>query len=154
MQLLTPIRVPPNCAFEVDDFENEWLYQKPFDYIHGREIEGCVGNENRLFSQAFQHLKPGGYVEVQCVSSHFLSDDDTAAKAENCQLWIKTLREGGEKFGKSYDSVKLWKGVMEEVGFVDVKEAVYKVSRPIIHGHIHGLTRYSCPLVHGRRIHT
>ncbi|KAL1982645.1 hypothetical protein VTN96DRAFT_1015 [Rasamsonia emersonii] len=60
---LSPIQppwVPPNCVFEIDDFETPWLYRADFDFIHGRELEGCIANEDQLFSRAFEYLKPGG----------------------------------------------------------------------------------------------
>ncbi|KAL1961756.1 hypothetical protein VTN77DRAFT_1082 [Rasamsonia byssochlamydoides] len=112
---LSPIQppwVPPNCIFEIDDFETPWLYQTAFDFIHGRELEGCVANEDRLFSQAFDHLKSGGYFEFAGANAYFCSDDDTIT---------------GNEFGKSFDNVHLWKEKMEKAGFVDVKESVFKV---------------------------
>ncbi|KAL1970966.1 hypothetical protein VTN77DRAFT_2800 [Rasamsonia byssochlamydoides] len=127
---LSPIQppwVPPNCVFEIDDFENDWLYQTKFDFIHGRELEGCVANEDRLFSQAFEHLKSGGYFEFAGTVAHFFSDDDTDKKAENCHLFFKNLNLAGNKFGKTFENVRLWKAKMENAGFVDVKETIFKL---------------------------
>ncbi|KAH8661723.1 hypothetical protein BGZ61DRAFT_368615, partial [Ilyonectria robusta] len=64
---LSPIQpkwTSPNYTFEVDDFESEWLYRTPFDFIHARELEGCITNDDKLFQRAFQHLVPGGYIEL------------------------------------------------------------------------------------------
>lgn len=33
-----PSRVPPNCTFEVDNVEKEWMWKKPFDFIHSANI--------------------------------------------------------------------------------------------------------------------
>lgn len=120
-------RVPPNCVFEIDDFETDWVYGSKFDFIHGRELEGCVSDEDKLFAQAFKHLKSGGYFEFDGAYTHWLSDDDTAQKAENCQFLAAKIHEAANKFGKSFDNVPLWKAKMEKAGFVDVKEFVYKV---------------------------
>ncbi|KAH7156006.1 S-adenosyl-L-methionine-dependent methyltransferase [Dactylonectria macrodidyma] len=127
---LSPIQpkwTPPNCVFEVDDFETDWLYERPFDFIHARELEGCIGNEEKLFQRAFQHLAPGGYVEFQATNASFLSDDGTAEKAESAQLWVKQLVEGTAKFGKPMDGVPKWKEMLEKTGFVDVEQLIYKV---------------------------
>ncbi|KAI8710756.1 hypothetical protein NCS52_01535400 [Fusarium sp. LHS14.1] len=65
---LSPIQpkwTPLNCIFEIDDFEEEWLYTKPFDFIHARELEGCISDDDILFRRAFEHLKPGRYIEFQ-----------------------------------------------------------------------------------------
>lgn len=120
-------RVPPNCVFEVDDYESPWVYQTPFDFIHGRELEGCVADEDKLFRQAFEHLKPGGYFEFDGAHAVILSDDGTHEKATNFQLFTDELREAGRKFGKSFDNVPLWKEKMEKAGFTEVTEWVAKV---------------------------
>ena len=122
-------RVPPNCQFEIDDFESDWLYRTPFDYIHARELSGCIGNTDKLFRQVFDHTSSGGYFELQAVSAHFLSDDDTAEKAVIAQEWMKKIRESGRKFGKPLDNACQWKQKLEDVGFVDVTETLLKVSK-------------------------
>lgn len=111
----------------MDDFEAEWLYSKPFDFIHSRELEGCIGDEDALFRRAFQHLKPGGYIEFQAAYPRWLSDDGTAEKAENAQSWLKTLIDGSAKFGKSLEGAIGWKEKLEKAGFVDVKQEIFKV---------------------------
>lgn len=112
----------------MDDFEAEWLYSKPFDFIHSRELEGCIGDEDALFRRAFKHLKPGGYIEFQAAYPRWLSDDGTAEKAENAQSWLKTLIDGSAKFGKSLEGAIGWKEKLVKAGFVDVKQEIFKVS--------------------------
>ncbi|RSL95097.1 hypothetical protein CDV31_014047 [Fusarium ambrosium] len=127
---LSPIQpkwTPPNCIFEVDDFEDEWVYKTPFDFIHGRELEGCIGNEDQLFRRAFQHLAPGGYIEFQAAYTRWLSDDGTAEKAKNAQSWLKTLLEGTAKFGKSLECAVNWKEKLEAAGFIDVQQDIRKL---------------------------
>ncbi|RSL59567.1 hypothetical protein CEP54_007261 [Fusarium duplospermum] len=127
---LSPIQpkwTPPNCIFEVDDFEDEWVYKTPFDFIHGRELEGCIGNEDQLFRRCFQHLAPGGHIEFQAAYTRWLSDDGTAEKATNAQSWLKTLLEGTAKFGKSLECAVNWKEKIEAAGFVDVQQEIRKL---------------------------
>ncbi|KAM5383758.1 hypothetical protein ACJZ2D_001747 [Fusarium nematophilum] len=127
---LSPIQpkwTPPNCVFEVDDFEADWLYRKQFDFIHGRELEGCIADDDQLFRQAFEHLAPGGYVEFQATYPRFLSDDGTADKAENAQSWLKVLLEGSAKFGKSLEGAINWKEKLEAAGFIDVQQEIRKI---------------------------
>ncbi|KAI5461787.1 S-adenosyl-L-methionine-dependent methyltransferase [Mariannaea sp. PMI_226] len=127
---LSPIQpgwTPPNCVFEVDDFESDWPYQRPFDFIHARELEGCIADDDRLFGQAFQHLNSGGYIELQAAYTKFLSDDDTAEKAKDVQLWCDALVDGIAKFGKPLDGAITWKKKLEEAGFVDVQQEVRKL---------------------------
>ncbi len=56
--------MPPNCRFEVDDIDDTWVYNQQFDYIHGRYIISFLSNPARLFQSIYEHLKPGGYVEI------------------------------------------------------------------------------------------
>ncbi|KAG5794788.1 hypothetical protein H9Q69_006173 [Fusarium xylarioides] len=127
---LSPIQpqwTPPNCRFEVDDFEAEWLYHTPFDFIHARELEGCISDDSRFFQQALQHLAPGCYIEMQAVAAPFLSDDGTDEKAVNAQLWLKTLCEGSAKFGKPIDCAPLWKDKLIAAGFENVRQEIRKM---------------------------
>ncbi|KAF4463794.1 demethylmenaquinone methyltransferase [Fusarium albosuccineum] len=127
---LSPIQpkwTPPNCVFEVDDFEAEWLSKTPFDFIHGRELEGCIGDEDQLFRRAYENLTPGGYIEFQATYPRLLSDDGTAEKAENAQKWLKHLLEGSAKFGKSLEGAINWKDKLEKAGFVDVQQEIRKL---------------------------
>ena len=40
------IWVPPNCTFDIDDFEADWVFDKHqhFDYIHARGIASSVSD--------------------------------------------------------------------------------------------------------------
>lgn len=63
---LSPIQpswVPPNLHFEVDDATAEWTFSrnKPFDFIHARDLGGSIGDWPALLRQAYEHLKPGGW---------------------------------------------------------------------------------------------
>ncbi|KAF4974129.1 hypothetical protein FZEAL_8939 [Fusarium zealandicum] len=127
---LSPIQPewnPPNCTFEVDDYEDEWVYRKEFDFIHARELEACVGDEDLLLQRAFQHTRSGGYIELQGVSARFESDDGTIEKAPNAQLWMKQLIEACSKFGKPVDCADKWRAKLEGAGFVDVHEEIRKL---------------------------
>ncbi|KAL6414270.1 hypothetical protein AUP68_00788 [Ilyonectria robusta] len=127
---LSPIQpdwTPPNCVFEIDDFEDDWVYKNPFDFIHARELEGCISNPEKLFRQALKSLTPGGYFELQAQRGCFMSDDGTADKATTLQSWAEKILESSSKFGKPIDCAHLWKEVMEKVGFEDVHEEVRKI---------------------------
>ncbi|KAH6951685.1 S-adenosyl-L-methionine-dependent methyltransferase [Fusarium avenaceum] len=127
---LSPIQpdwVPANCAFEVDDFEDPWVYKRPFDYIHARELEGCIANEEHFFDQAFQNLTSGGYLELQAQRGFFMSDDDSVKKAVNAEVWAEAVRDSSSKFGKPIDCVTQWKSKMIKAGFEDVYEEVRKI---------------------------
>lgn len=158
-------RVPPNCTFEIDDYEQKWLYTKPFDYIHGRELNGFVADYDRLFSQAFKHLKSGGYLEMQSAEVHlYPNEKESEEKGKYTLMLTQYVNEAAEKFGKSFKQIHLWKEKMEKAGFVDVREVQYKVCRAFyFRTKWHFLDEsvlnldsdiyiYSCLLADGRRI--
>lgn len=113
----------------MDDFEADWLHHQPFDFLHGREIEGCLSNDRKLFEQAFKHLSPGGYIELQAAYPPLKSDDGTGDKAIDFHEWVNTLCDASVKFGKPLTCAPEWKAKLEEAGFIDVQQQIFKVGR-------------------------
>ncbi|KAL4928993.1 class I SAM-dependent methyltransferase [Aspergillus undulatus] len=124
---IQPTWVPPNCRFEVDDFELPWNFSHPFDYIHMRGIEGSVKDFDQLFTQAHDNLTPGGWFEICDFTVGVFSDDDTAEKATNMQRWRNLLVEASKKFGKQFSVAQNYKQWMTDAGFKNVQEEIYKV---------------------------
>jgi ubiquinone/menaquinone biosynthesis C-methylase UbiE len=57
-----------NCTFQKDDVEDEWVFPVPdnkFDYVHLRFMVSCFDHPRKVMTNAFNHLKPGGWVEYQ-----------------------------------------------------------------------------------------
>lgn len=126
--MLILARVPPNCFFEIDDFESTWHFKEPFDFVHGRNLGGTVRDFPRLARRAMNNLKPGGWVEFadfDGVQAH--SDDDTITKAPNIQEWYRLQNVGHRKFGKEFDLSRQYKQHLINAGFKNVKEEVFKV---------------------------
>ncbi|GAB1194037.1 hypothetical protein APSETT444_003276 [Aspergillus pseudonomiae] len=119
--------VPPNCAFEIDDFELPWNFAQPFDFIHARSVEGSVKDFPHLFRQAHQHLVPGGWFEMMEPTVGIFSDDDSISNAPYLSEWRDMLIEASKKFGKEMGVAKNYKQWMTEAGFTDVMEEIFKV---------------------------
>jgi len=115
------LSVPPNCRFEVDDVEDEWLYSHKFDYIHGRALALCFRSHKTVFEHAFNALRPGGWFEVQDVALPMVALDDTVAGTA-LELWVSRLLAGGKALGKDFSRVPTYKKIFEELGFVDIVE--------------------------------
>ena len=129
---LSPIQpdwVPPNCRFYVDDIESEWAYSQAehFDYIHGRALCGSIADWPKLFAQSLANLKPGGYLEMQEFHTCFYSFDDGLDNAPYLKDWDLQTAEASRRFGKDLRKAHVLKQYMEDAGFVDVQEAIYKV---------------------------
>ena len=123
-----PTWLPPNCHFEIDDLEDDWLYREDhFDFVHARELLLAVRNWQRVIEQSFRHLKPGGYLELSSTSPDGTCDDGTMTEDSAWLQFTKTFFEIGEAIGASGHAPKTWKHLMEKAGFEDVHEKRMKV---------------------------
>ena len=125
---IQPDWVPPNCQFEIDDIEEDWTWKKNrFDLINGRELMLAIHDWPRLLRQTFEHLKPGGHAEFAGSYPQISCDDGTlpanTAYEETGHIWFAI----GESLGVSCRAPAQWKAMMEEAGFVDVQEHIYKI---------------------------
>ena len=68
---IQPSFVPPNCRFEVDDFNLEFLDDNKFDLIHQRDLIGCIPDGPVFYEKCFNALAPGGWLEGSQFPSSF-----------------------------------------------------------------------------------
>lgn len=124
-----PEYVPPNVRFFVEDMTDDWEYPRDhFDFIHTRITLGCWSDMKRqVLQRAFDHLRPGGWMECQEVYARPVCDDGTMADDHAFLRWADETAEAsrvadrqmyiGEELGE-------W---MAQVGFVDVQQLVFKI---------------------------
>lgn len=129
---LSPIQpswVPPNLQFLVDDAESPWLFSasRPFDFIHARDLGGAIADWPRLLRQAYGHLRPGGWVELQEFEVTLRSDDDSMRLAPMLCEFLGRLHEASEAFHRPMNIAEGHRQRLVEAGFEDVRDEVYKV---------------------------
>jgi SAM-dependent methyltransferase len=134
---LSPIQpswVPPNLRFLVDDAELPWLYSaaRPFDFIHARDLGGAIANWPRLLRQAYGHLRPGGWVELQEFEVTLRSDDETLRLAPTLCEYLGRLHEASEAFHRPMNIAEGHRQRLVEAGFKDIRDEVYKVRRDLL----------------------
>jgi len=117
---IQPSNVPPNCTFEIQDFEDDWIFPIPFTFIHGRFLVISLTDPLALFKQAYSALAPGGYLEMQELSA-IDSIDDTFSGTTMEKVTILVNSAVASK-GRNLENPKRYKALMEEAGFVDVKQ--------------------------------
>ncbi|EFX05131.1 umta methyltransferase family protein [Grosmannia clavigera kw1407] len=110
--VLSFAETPPNCVFEVGDFESEWTY----------------GQILTSSSAAFKHLNSGGYIEMQAAFPQFSSDDNTAKEAVNAHKWMRLMCESAASYGNPWDLSGRWKEKMAASVFVGVQQTILKAS--------------------------
>lgn len=132
---LSPIQpswVPPNLHFLVDDAESPWLFSasRPFDFIHARDLGGAIADWPRLLRQAYGHLRPGGWIELQEFEVTLKSDDDSLRLAPTLCDFLGRLHQASELFHRPMNIAEGHRLRLMEAGFEDVRDEVYKV-RPL-----------------------
>jgi len=127
---LSPIQpswVPPNLRFEIEDFNDEWTYRPDdFDLIHLRCLYGSVGDWPQLYREIYKHLKPGAWIDQYEISIIFQSDDGSVTPDSALGKFSSIFLEAGEKFGKSLHIAEDMKKYIDDAGFVNTVEKVYK----------------------------
>jgi SAM-dependent methyltransferase len=127
---LSPIQpsfTPPNCKFEVDDFEQSWTFKQKFDLIHGRMLLTSIGDPPKFFSQSFNGLKPGGWMEMQDMSMPITSDDGTMTKDCAFQRWNDLYCYAcRDKMGRDPGWARQYKEWMLAAGFENVVQLEFK----------------------------
>lgn len=118
---------PDNVRFEVDDVCSPWVHpENHFDFIHIRGLVGSVGDWPFLYQQAFQHMKPGGYIEQVEWSPHIRSIDGTLCSNPVLRQWTDRIIDFGTRTGKTWEIADNMGGLIREAGFVDVVEKRFK----------------------------
>ncbi|KAH7220403.1 S-adenosyl-L-methionine-dependent methyltransferase [Fusarium oxysporum] len=139
LSAVQPDWVPPNLKFEIDDCTKPWTWnENTFDFVHMRYLFGAIRDWTALFKEAYNAVKPGGWVE-SCESEPMThSDDGTVTNDGSTALggtWDKMFIEGGKATGCSLSVLTedLQMKAMKEAGFVDIQETFYKASEEPFH---------------------
>lgn len=123
-----PSFTPPNCFFEIDDIEEDWAYQRNhFDFVHGRDLLTAVRDWPRLIGQAYDHLKPGGWIQLASTIPDIQSDDNTLPDKSYYVEAGRLYFEMAERMGAPLDSPRKWADQMQAAGFEEVRDVVYKI---------------------------
>lgn len=133
-----PTEVPENVHFLVDDAtEDEWLWGADhFDFVHIGNMTGAMPSFKRLLRKTYEHLKPGAYIECHELDPKPKCDDHTMPpenpdgySAFALHDWFDLNMRSSQEVEPSRQfrvapRIERW---MKEVGFVDVKQRIYKV---------------------------
>lgn len=61
----------------IDDVEDDWLDSEDFDFIHMRYSCAYIQDVDRLLRNCYDHLRPGGWIELSDYGGYALCDDGT-----------------------------------------------------------------------------
>jgi hypothetical protein len=89
-------------------------------------LSGAISDWHRLLRQAYDHLNPGGWLEV----TEFEIDVHTDSDPEMCtkiRFWCDGLAEAADKIGRRFDVAVNLKEWMEMAGYTEIMQDVKKV---------------------------
>ncbi|KAK7984048.1 S-adenosyl-L-methionine-dependent methyltransferase [Apiospora arundinis] len=119
-----PEYVPQNCEFQIDDAEDEWVFSRPFDYIHGRACATCFKRPEDIFRKAFDALRPGGWFEMQDLNLQ--TSEDGSIEGTTLKVIQDEIHGALASVGMRWDNVPNYAAWMREVGFEEVTEVVFR----------------------------
>lgn len=106
----------------------QWDFSELFDFIFSRASLGCYANyKQEIVQQAFDNLHPGGWLECQEFDCQFYCDDDTMKPDSPLHKWSQKMNAAAELIQRPLTMSAKLKGWYHEVGFVDIRERVYKI---------------------------
>lgn len=119
---LSPIQppwVPPNCIFQVDDLSLPWIFDFPFDFIHGRMLFCSFSDPLHVFREAFKALAAGGVIEMQDLIFDFRSSDGSLGGSA-LETWAKKVKEAFGSKGIDLTSASRYSNYLHAVGFEEI----------------------------------
>lgn len=129
----TSLRVPPNLRFQIDDAEANWTFSpsKPFDFIKLRSMGGSIADWPRLLKQAYDHLAPGGWIEVTDFEAWASTDDNSLPEDSSYAEFQRRLDEASTMFGRKMNIAPHHKQALIDAGFEGVLADVRKVGHDL-----------------------
>ncbi|KAJ5180949.1 hypothetical protein N7492_004159 [Penicillium capsulatum] len=104
---LSPIQpgwVPPNLRFVIDDVNQDWSFPtNSYDFIHVRSLAGSVEHWPTFLRRCYEHLKPGGRLEVSECRPHAQCDDDTYPEDCHLRAWEREFHRITQMQGQVWD---------------------------------------------------
>ncbi|KAK2054350.1 methyltransferase domain-containing protein [Colletotrichum caudatum] len=124
---IQPTWVPPNVKFIVDDVEDTWLNGSDFDFVHLRNMVPVLKSPVNLLRNAYEHMRPGAWVELQDVDGQVHCDDGTLPPDWPLVRFTNHLVEAFAKFGTNSHAAVFGRQYLEEAGFVNIQHNTVKL---------------------------
>ncbi|TKW49507.1 hypothetical protein CTA1_1332 [Colletotrichum tanaceti] len=124
---IQPVWVPSNVKFLVDDVEDTWLNGRNFDFVHLRNMVPVLKSPVNLLRNAYEHMRPGGWVELQDVDGQVHCDDGTLPPDWPLVRFTDHLVEAFAKFGTNSHAAVFGRQYLEQAGFVNIQHHTVKL---------------------------
>lgn len=121
--------VPPNLRFEIEDAQLDWTFKpESFDFIHIRTLHGAISDWEKLYSEVFKALKPGGWFEHTEPDIEFRSENPeiTVDDGHIFKQWCQLFYDAGDATGRTFRLVEQMGEWGPAAGFVNIGKRVDK----------------------------
>ena len=123
LSAIQPTNTMPNCQFVQEDADDDWTYGMRFDYIHFRFFAAFSTNLRAVLKRIYDHLEPGGWLEVQ-ETTYGCSSPDGSWEGSSAEAALDAATKAMAAAGQNPRSIVLLKELFLEAGFVDVVEHI------------------------------
>ncbi|RPB11846.1 S-adenosyl-L-methionine-dependent methyltransferase [Morchella conica CCBAS932] len=128
---LSPIQpswVPPNVHFQIDDAESEWTFPKNyFDLVHIRHLSGAIKDWEALYTEAYRHCKPGGWIDIAEFEMDIFCDDGTLSPDCELKQFYTLVSQATAITGREFNNAANFLPIIEKVGFVNAHHTMVKM---------------------------
>ena len=128
---LTPPDIPnalPNLEILKHDAELDWPFEEgKFDFIHGRMLMAGIHDWRGLLSKIWQHLAPGGSIELLNLKHPYRAVNEQADCPEASPLirFSALMKESWIRSGLDWDAIEKVTTILPELGFENVEECPF-----------------------------
>ena len=88
---------------------------------------GSIADWPRLLQQAYDHIAPGGWIELSDFDAWASTDDNSLPETSSYHEFQVRLEEAATQFGRKMNVGPGHRSALEQTGFVDVVEDIRKV---------------------------
>ncbi|KAF8864026.1 UMTA methyltransferase [Acephala macrosclerotiorum] len=125
---IQPVWVPPNVRFMVDDAESSWLEPENFyDFVHGRHLTPAIKDFPALIRRAYNHIKPGGFLEFQEIEPFPYSDDSSLAPSSPLLKYYTFIHKGLKNLGVDLQRSRDEAANLSSCGFINTNHEILKI---------------------------
>lgn len=111
-----------NCHLFVENSETQdWIFPFPMDYVHLRSMGPCFTDIRTVFRRALNHMRPGGWIEIQDGVWELFSIDGSH-RGSAMEHWLGLVKDGAARQGRDMSKVRKNRAYLEEVGFANVRD--------------------------------
>lgn len=124
-----PSPLPPNLNFIKSDADDEsWPFEHKFDFIHGRMLASGIHDWPGLLSRCWNHLEPGGHLELLDLCHPFRAQDPDFDTPESSAFikWGHAAETSWKAQGLDYRSTTKHAQRLSDLGFEKIQETQLK----------------------------